>query len=377
MKSINFIFLISIAFLFACNKKQNTGNNEMQDIMQAKLITKENTVILSAEQAKMAGIKSGKILQKNIAKSIKANGIIDVPPKNIAQIHAFMDAFVKTVKVHEGEKVKKGQVMAVLVHPGFIHLQEDYLKTLGQFSFAKKEYERQKKLSAGQATALKNFQEAEERYITARSEVAGLEAKVKMLGIDLSALKKGTIVEEIYMRAPFTGAISAVDINLGQHITAQDQAIEMVNKTHVHVELGVFSRDILKIKEGQKVTFTVNGNDETVFEGEVFLIGETVDEKSNTVNVHVHPLGDVSKLKLGMYISAEILQDTAMQHVVPELAVVKDEGKKYIFIDKGNFSYEILPVKTGIAQHGFLTVTGISNDINIVTEGANYLWAAR
>ena len=31
----------------------------------------------------------------------------------------------------------------------------------------------------------------------------------------------------------------------------------------------------------------MNGNDETVFEGEVFLIGETVDGKSNTVNVHV------------------------------------------------------------------------------------------
>lgn len=375
MKYIHLVIPLLIAFLLSCNKQQETEKEELPTLSQENLEKGKRIVNLTAEQVNMAGIKSGKVLQKNIASSIKANGIIDVPPKNIASIHALMDAFVKTVKVHEGEKVKKGQILAVLVHPEFIHLQENYLKALGQLSLASKNYERQKKLSTEQATALKKFQEAEERFITAKSETAGLRARIKMLGIDLSTLKTGKITEEIYMRAPFTGSISAVYIALGQHITPQDQAIAMVNKTHVHGELEVFARDILKISNGQKVKFTVNGSENIIFEGEVFLIGETVDQKSNTVNVHVHPKGDVSKLKLGMYISAEILQDTTLKQVVPELAVVKDEEKKYVFIDKGNFKYEMLPVETGIAQRGYLTVTGISNELNIVTEGANYLWA--
>ena len=375
MKSIKFIIILGFLWLVACQEDKPVQTEADNDTEQAEV--QGNEVRLNASQVQLAGIKSAKPQQKKLASTIKANGMIDVPPENIANIHALMEGFVKDVRVLEGQQVKKGQVLAALEHPDYVHLQESYLKSLNQLAYSEKELARQEKLSEGQATALKTLQQAQTQNATLKSEVAALEAQIKMLGINIEALKEGKIANVVYLRAPFTGTISDVNVNLGQFIAAQDQAFEMVNKSHIHGEIRVFARDILKVYKGQKVRFKVNGNEDKVFEGEVFLVGETVDRDNNTVNVHVHPTGDVEKLKIGMFITAELFLESEETQVVPELSVVQDEENNYVFVDKGDFVYEMFPIQKGTIQDGYCAIEGLPNDLNVVTEGANYLWASR
>ncbi|MBT33635.1 MAG: hypothetical protein CMO01_28565 [Thalassobius sp.] len=382
MKLIQLFLIAAAVFVFSSCENDKTANTESTEAatkeQNEESNSSSNVVSLNADQVKMAGIKSGKIQKKTISAKVKCSGMIDVPPESIASIHPVMEGFVKAVKALEGQKVSKGQVLGILEDPAYITLQEEYLKVNSKLQFAEKEYARQQKLSDENATALKTFQQVESDFAVLKSEAAGLKARLNMLGLDTEQIKAGKIQEVIYIRSPFSGTVADVALNIGQHVDAQTEAFKVVNKDHIHGELNVFTRDILKIKKGQKVRFTVNGSDKH-FEGEVFLIGETVDEENNTVNVHIDPIGDVSALKLGMFISAEIMVSDAEQDAVPELSVVKDEENTFIFIDRGNFTYEKYPVKAGTVMDGFRAVDGVENlseGTNIVTQGANYIWAS-
>ncbi|UZR93070.1 efflux RND transporter periplasmic adaptor subunit [Chondrinema litorale] len=382
MKLIQLFLIAAAVFVFSSCENDKAANTESTEAatqeQNAESNSSSNVVSLNADQVKMAGIKSGKIEKKTISAKVKCSGMIDVPPEGIASIHPVMEGFVKAVKVLEGEKVSRGQVLGILEDPAYITLQEEYLKVNSKLKFAEKEYERQQKLSDENATALKTFQQVESDFAVLKSEAAGLKARLNMLGLDTEQIKAGKIQEVIYIKSPFNGTVAGVELNIGQHVDAQTEAFKVVNKDHIHGELNVFTRDILKIKKGQKVRFTVNGSDKH-FEGEVFLIGETVNEENNTVNVHIDPIGDVSLLKLGMFISAEIMVSDAEQDAVPELSVVKDEENSFIFIDRGNYTYEKYPVKAGTVMDGYCAVDGIENlseGVNVVTQGANYIWAS-
>ncbi|MEM1135271.1 MAG: efflux RND transporter periplasmic adaptor subunit [Bacteroidota bacterium] len=377
MKQIQIALTVLILlFIFSC--KTETTKSTTQKVL-VENANSSNIVKLSAEQVNIAGIKSGKVIRKNLAEKLKCNGKIDVPPENIASIHPVMAGFVKSVKVLEGEKVKQGQVLAVLEHPNYINLQEEYLKVKSRLTFSKQEYERQQHLSSKNATALKTFQKIEADYAVLQSEAAGLRAKIKLLGIVPEAVEKGKIAEQVYIRAPFNGTVADIDINIGQYITQQEKAFEVVNKSHIHGELRIFAKDILQVKTGQFVTFQVTGNTNKIFEGEVFLVGETVDEATNTVNVHIHPKDDVAILKLGMYINAEIQIAQAEKEVVPELSVIKEDENAFIFIARGNYTYEKFPVNPEPPIDGYCAISGLQSlpkNSDIVTEGANYLWAS-
>ena len=382
MKLIQLFLIAAAVFVFSSCENDKAANTESTEAATQEQNTESNSssnvVSLNADQVKMAGIKSGKIQKKTISAKVKCSGMIDVPPESIASIHPVMEGFVKAVKVLEGQKVSRRQVLGILEDPAYITLQEEFLKVNSKLKFAEKEYERQQKLSDENATALKTFQQVESDFAVLKSEAAGLKARLSMLGLDTEQIKAGKIQDVIYIRSPFNGTVADVALNIGQHVNSQTEAFKVVNKDHIHGELNVFTRDILKIKKGQKVRFTVNGSDKH-FDGEVFLIGETVDEENNTVNVHIDPIGDVSALKLGMFISAEIMVDNAEQDAVPELSVVKDEENTFIFIDRGNFTYEKYPVKAGTVMDGFRAVDGVENlseGTNVVTQGANYIWAS-
>ncbi len=79
--------------------------------------------------------------------SIKANGMLDVPPQNLVSISAPFGGFVKSTELLQGMHVKKGQVVVILEHPDYIKLQQDYLDYKNQLEFLEQEYNRQLDLS--------------------------------------------------------------------------------------------------------------------------------------------------------------------------------------------------------------------------------------
>ena len=74
----------------------------------------EGVVTLNIQQREALGLKLGTFQMRNLTTVVKINGQLEVPPSGSADVTAIIGGHVKEIKVFHGDKVKKGEVLAVL-----------------------------------------------------------------------------------------------------------------------------------------------------------------------------------------------------------------------------------------------------------------------
>lgn len=362
MKSI-FILIISVLFISSCGKQTTSENTEVKE---------ETTVItLTDAQIKNAAIEVGKITEQPISSVLKVNGKIDVPPQNMVSISAQLGGYLKNSQLLPGMKVKKGEVIATMEDQQYIQIQQDYLTTKTKLNYLEKEYNRQKDLNESKATSDKVFQQTEADYHAQRIALKALYEKLKLIGINPETLSESGISRNINIYAPIDGYVTHVNVNIGKYVNPSEVLFELVNPTDIHLALTIFEKDIPKLFIGQKVIAYTNNEPEKKHDCEIILIGQHLsDERS--VEVHCH-FNDYDKTLLpGMYMNAEIEVTSNNVLALPSEAIVNFEGKNYIFIDKGNRSYEFCEVTIGNAENNYTSLENAANLKNksIVVKGS-------
>lgn len=298
-----------------------------------------NSVHLLQEQMDVMEILTGSFQKVNLKTTVKVNGQLELPPQNKASVSTLKAGRVKNILVVEGDEVRKGQVLARLEHPSFLELQEEYLTCLSEFDFLKKEYERKKLLLADSITAVKSFELAESNYKTKQGQLNTLKAKLTLLGVDAGQVAKGNISGSIPIKSPINGYVRLVEVNMGMYIQPEQEMFEIVDNDHIHIDLMVYEKDIDKVREGQKVLFSLTTRKEEVFEGKIFAIGKAFENEPKAVSVHAEIANKTGNLLPGMYVDGRIETDLHKVKALPDEAVVMDGGLSYVFVkEKGRGS---------------------------------------
>lgn len=290
----------------------------------------ENTVELSLEQLKTAGIEFGKVEQKQISGTIKVNGLLDVPPQQLVSVSAPLGGFLKSTTLLQGSRVKKGQLIAVIENPEYIQLQQDYLEAKSQFDFAQADYERQQELAKENVNAQKTLQQAKTTYQSWVAKKNGLLARLKLINVDIASLEGGAISSTSNIYSIINGFVTEVNVNIGKFVNPSDVLFEIVDTEHLHAELIIFEKDVRKIKIGQKVRFTL-ANESKERMATVYLIGREIST-DRTIRIHCHIDKEDKDLLPGMYLKAIVETGGALVAALPDEAIIDFQGKKYVFI---------------------------------------------
>jgi membrane fusion protein, heavy metal efflux system len=366
------IFVILASFILSCNSKTEKKQADKAPIAEFKLTQK---------QFENAKIKLGTISSVFLSEEIKSNGLIEVPPQNLASVSTPMAGYVKSTVVLPGSHVHKGDILAVLEHPDYIQLQQDYLMAKSKMDLLEKDFIRQKELQEEQVNSMKKYQTSESDYNIIKAQVLGLQEKLKLIGISISDLKNGKITSQIKIKSPLNGNVKSVNVSLGKFINPTDVMYEIVDISHLHLELHVFEKDILKINKGQKIYFTVPNAENKVYYGYVHLTGKTFDNSTKTVLVHGHLKNEGNTdLIPGMYVNATIEAGNLPYKALPESAVLMVDGKEYVFCKvsqvNGFMYFNRYEVKTGIKKEGMITINenpALLKCNQIVTDGSYFI----
>jgi membrane fusion protein, heavy metal efflux system len=331
MKSLNsksgrLIFLVAGIVLFSCGQNATKIQEDREE--------NPGIVYITTEQFTTSFMKVGSFEKQSFSQTIRANGYVDVPPERKASVSVKLGGFVKALSILPGEKVAQGAVLFTLENPEFIRLQQDYLEAKAQLKYLESDYERQKALASDNITSQKNFLKAESDFKVTQAKVNALGEQLKLLNINLQKLESGSIESTIGVYSPISGYISMVNINRGKYVAAQDVAVEIVNTDHKHVELQIFEKDIVSIREGQNFTFSLPGSGNGVHFGEVYLVGKTIENATRTVNVHGHIENEeeIKNLLPGMYVEAYIDISSSESIVLPSDAVVSLGDEHYVLL---------------------------------------------
>lgn len=377
-----FIPLVAVLLLFSCKGKDEAPEAEAHHEEDA------STVELTDAQIKTAGIELGKIEPRQISGTIKVNGVLDVPPQQLVSISAPLGGFLKSTALLQGTRVQKGQLIAVIENPEYIQLQQDYLEAMNQFEFAKADYERQQELAKENVNAQKTLQQAKSTYQSWLAKRNGLLAKLKLIHVNLEEVEKGNITSTGNVYSPISGYVTEVNVNIGKFVAPSDVLFEIVDTEHLHAELTVFEKDVLKLRIGQRVRFTLANESEDRL-ATVYLIGREINA-DRSIRIHCHIDKEDKELLPGMYLRANVETGGAKVPALPNEAVIDYQGKKYIFIPVEDAAHEHNPgekhekeeegthfsmveIQVGNSELGFTEVIlpdTINENTDVVVKGA-------
>ena len=337
----------------------------------------ENTVVFTKAQFNTAGINFGQIEEKQISGTIKVNGLLDVPPQQLANVSVPLGGFLKNSELLQGTRVKKGHRIATIENIEFVQLQQDYLEARNQLEYAKADFERQQELAKENVNAKKTLQFAKANYYNWQAKSKGFQEKLKMLNINFGALEAGNISSSIPIYAPISGYVTEVNVNIGKYVNPSDVLFEIVDTNHLHAELIVFEKDVPKLKIGQKVRFTL-ANESTERMATIFLIGRKIST-NRTIRIHCHIDKEDTQLLPGMYLKALVEAGGALVQALPDEAIIDYQGKKYIFVNtNGNapnegYQFRMIEIEVGSSELGYTEVMlpdDYEKDLKVVTKGA-------
>ena len=365
-----YILIFSLAII-ACGKSEKESDtvSENQET--------PNTLTVTNSQFNTEKMQLGTLSEQWFNDVVKTTGFIDVPPQNKASISTFVGGYIKRTPLLVGDKVKKGQLLVTLENTEFVEMQQQYLEVAEQLRYLKSEYKRQETLFNEKITSQKNYLKAKSTYKSTLALYNGLRKKLAMLNISTSSLEKGNISTRIKLYAPIEGYVTKVNVSTGSYVSPADEILEIVNTDHIHLELSVFEKDILKIKKDQQIEFIIPEASDSIYKAAVHLVGTSINEKDRTIKVHGHIEDDENtNLIMGMFVEATILTTSKKRMALPKSAVFETEGANIVLVvtakKEGEYTFHKVSVDIGKQSKEFVEVLNTEKfeGKEVLTKGA-------
>ncbi|MCA1752666.1 MAG: efflux RND transporter periplasmic adaptor subunit [Flavobacteriales bacterium] len=325
MKTIQFLSILILATATACTSEtaeqdhsqdnehdHDHGPGEVQGLSLAD--TSVYKLQLTAPSYRLAG------------DTLLLRGMVEAPPQSRISLALPYGGQVTSLKYYEGAFVKKGALLAEVRHNDYINLQEDFLRLSAEKEQSESAWNRQQDLKGKGSTSERAYEEARNAYKSVDARLQGVVARMKLAGISPDAVMRLGIQDEVRVYAPVSGYITAINANIGRYISANEAICEMVDNSHLHIELAVFPDQVSKLEVGQSVYFRTDGREDRMH-GTVYLISQDVKAESRAVNVHVHPDEGITGLLPGMFVTATVYLSKDSIYGLPPAAVTERDGK--------------------------------------------------
>jgi len=342
-----FIWFILMLLYISCHK----GNTSTQTDVSADStgMSSNSLITVTRDQFVQAGMQLGELGNFNAAEIIISNGYIDVPSQNRSRISTYLGGYVTLADLLPGDHVHRGQELASLENIEYLKLQQSFLEAREKLVYLKSVYEAQSTLNQENVSSRRNFLEAQSDYLTMQANYESLAKQLQLIHIDPDHVEADNLKTSISLKAPFNGYITQINVVNGMYVNPSDVICEVVNTDHMHLEMKVFERDLLKLRKGQAIEFRVPEASKNSYAGEIILIGKSVEGNERTISVHAHILNEGSlNLIPGMYVEARIKTQERMLSGLPSEALLKGEGMDYVLVKKTENDNQIIFQKVSV-----------------------------
>ena len=173
--------------------------------------------------------------------------------------------------------------------------------------------------------------------------------------------------------APAAGLVLERNVEPGQTVGAGSQPLFTIaqgGEMEMLAQLG--ETELASLRAGATATVFPVGTDEG-FTGQIWQIAPTIDDTTRQGTARI-ALSYRPELKPGGFASATINSGTVVAPVLPESALLDDDGETYVYIIDGENKVVRRNVETGIITEGGLSVTsGLSGNERVVLRAGGFL----
>jgi RND family efflux transporter MFP subunit len=319
--------------------------------------TIEGKVVLTADAARTAGIKTETARVRTFHPAVKASGTVALNQRKYVKVTPRIAGRVEKVFVFEGDRVRAGQDLFWLWSPDLMAAQAEYLQILARVPTGDKApASEDEKLHAGL--------------------LRSAEAKLKTMGFeqaDLASLRTDRrALSVLPVRAPISGTVVEAEAAVGTAAETGTCLCAVADLTALWVQVNVFEVDLASVTVGDQVELTVTAYPGEVFKGTLNIVGAFIDEASRTVKGRVEVANSAGRLKPGMFGEVRIIsKDPVTMLSVPERAVRTIAGTTVVFLPGPGGTFVRRDIRKGRTVGEYVEVLeGLKEGESVVTDGS-------
>lgn len=314
----------------------------------------------------------------SIESVVLTNGVLY--PSKLVSVGAQVSGMIEKIELAVGDQVKKGDLIAQIdnltqqnalkeAQASLKSINAQYTAKQAQIKAAISEFERKKNMLRDGATSQAEYDTAESTLAVYRAELDKLSAEKEktIISVDNAKLDLGYTT----ITSPIDGTVIYVSVEEGQTVNNNQgtpSIIELAQLDVMTIKAQVSEADIINVRAGQEVYFTILGETRKKYHGVLRAIepGPTLltgDDSSLKIGdseaIYYNALFDVENtdnlLRFGMTAQVSIiLKDSEDALLVPSQVLVKKSGR--------NPSYQVLVKNNDNAEYRDVTV-GINNKV--------------
>jgi membrane fusion protein, heavy metal efflux system len=309
-----------------------------------------------------AALFTGGLMQTNtvsrerIQIPLQLTGEVRFDERRVTHVTSPVEGIVRQAAVALGERVKAGQPLVEIESVAVGEAEGVYLEAVAVQRLATRNFERlaalRDKAIASEKDYLQSQQELEAAQI--RTEAAlGRLTRLGMSPEDVAALRPAAALGRMVLRAPASGTVLTLHAVPGEMTTSDEALATIGNNATVWVWADLYEGDIERIAQELRrgalaARIRVKAYPEVWFPGTVDFMSPLMEESSRTVKLRVEVQNSDGRLLAGMFATVEVfLPGNEAALVVPQAAILADEGRTFLFIHHHGDYYVRRPVTIG------------------------------
>lgn len=340
------------------------------------------TILVSCGKKEQIQFETAEVTTRDLSTTVTATGTIE--PVTKVEVGTQVSGIIDKIFVDFNSEVKKGQVIAELDKTNLLselsNAQSNLSNAQSNLTYQSANFKRYDTLYQKGLISANDYEQARLNYEQARQQVAIEKQNVA---------KAQTNLGYATITAPIDGVVLSKEVEEGQTVasamTTPTLFIIARDLTDMRVIANVDEADIGEVKEGQRVSFTVDAYPDDVFNGTVTQVRQEATTESNVVTyeVVISAPNDDLKLKPGLTANVTIysmernnvlcVPTTALkfnpnQAILPEGdRIIGTDADKKVWVADGH-DVRAVSVTTGVTGGSYTEIiSGLKSGEKVIT----------
>jgi len=338
-------------------------------------------ITLSAEESTRVGLVVQPVVRSDFRTHRDFPAIVQPNQRNMAEITTLVRGRVVEVYADLGQEVKANAPLAILYSSELGLAQSAYLKAKAKLHVAEQAFNRAEFLLQEQVIGEAELQRRQAELLSAQAEGNESHDRLKLLGMndeEFRRLERSRQIRSVVpIVAPFGGRIIGRKLTRGEVVETTENLFVIADLSEVWVLANIPEKDIpfvhsVHASGGTQVDIRINAYPKEVFKGTITYVADVLDPITRTMQLRIELPNKDGRLKPEMFSSIRLFSESQPDRLaVPEAALQRDQGRTFVFVQRGAGEYEMREVQIG-ESNGTLTsiLGGLNEGEPVVTHGA-------
>lgn len=300
---------------------------------------KAETVRLSGQDVSTLKIETTGVKGNIDDYTLTVPGVVFPAPGNLSFISTPIEGRISSIKVREGDRVVKGQLLFTIESLVFGNLVAEFMQAHSEEHFQKSKVARLEQLVQETISSKSELERANSDLQRATASAIAAIAKLKAIGVKDAEIEKYKEAEQINPSFKIYAAINGIfdqrEIELGQSVNALQKLGRIIDLGKVQVKAYLSPDDGVFVSEGDVAEVSRRNEEPSIIQGKVATINPALDETNrsmvanifiNTKNNWPQP-GETVRLKIHTGERENLLS-------IPVAALTYDGNQPVVFLKK-------------------------------------------